>query len=51
MQEINADSELGMLSTYMPYSEENLEKMRRFKLHICELLLKGSSRILVESSI
>lgn len=38
MQEINTDPEAGMFSAYMPHSEENLDKMRRFESYIRELL-------------
>lgn len=38
IQEINADPEAGMFSAYMPYSEKNLDKMRRFESYIHELL-------------
>ena len=38
MQEINTDPEAGMFSAYISYSEENLDKMRRFKSYIHGLL-------------
>lgn len=38
MQEVKTDPEAGMFSAYMSYSEENLDKMRRFKSYIHGLL-------------
>ena len=38
MQEVKTDPEAGMFSAYISYSEENLDKMRRFKSYIHGLL-------------
>lgn len=38
MQEVNTDPEAGMFSAYLPYSEENLGKMRRFESHVRDLV-------------
>ena len=34
MDEVETDPEAGMFSAYMPYSPENLEKMRRFETYV-----------------
>ena len=38
MQEVETDPEAGMFSAYMAYSQENLEKMKRFEAHIRTML-------------
>ena len=38
MQEVETDPEAGMFSAYMAYSQENLEKMKRFETHIRTML-------------
>lgn len=35
---VNSDPEAGMYSAYMEYSEENLEKMKRFEMHVKKML-------------
>ena len=39
MQEVETDPEAGMFSAYMAYSQENLEKMKRFETHIRTMLV------------
>ncbi len=34
MQEVETDPEAGMFSAYMKFSPENLEKMKRFEVHV-----------------
>ncbi|MDX1943803.1 MAG: Imm51 family immunity protein [Pirellulaceae bacterium] len=34
MDEVETDPEAGMFTAYMPYSRDNLEKMRRFESHV-----------------
>ncbi len=38
MEEVETDPEAGMFSAYMSFSPENLEKMKRFELHVRAML-------------
>lgn len=38
MAVVNTDPEAGMFSAYMDYSDENLEKMRRFESHLRDMV-------------
>jgi Immunity protein 51 len=43
MDEIGTDPEAGMFSAYMSYSPENLDKMKRFELHVRTMLADEES--------
>jgi len=38
MEEVETDPEAGMFSAYMSFSPENLEKMKRFEVHVREMV-------------
>ena len=38
MAEVKTDPEAGMFSAYMEFSQDNLEKMKRFEAHVRKML-------------
>ncbi len=38
MEEVGTDPEAGSFSAYMDYSAENVEKMKRFREHVCKMV-------------